>query len=60
MIGRNLIEICRFWRAWFKRRPDLGFIDEEAVGGLVCRHANTVTCELKLALMKRHLASKMV
>ena len=40
------------------------FIDEKAVGELVCRLVNTVTCELKLAppdrLSERRLASKMI
>ena len=43
------------------RWPDLGFIDRKAVGRLVCRHVNTMTCEIKLTLADRlSLASKMI
>ena len=48
-MGGNSIEICRPKRAWSKRWPWLGFIDDKAVGGLVCRYVNTVTSKLKLA-----------
>ena len=54
-MGRNLIEIYPPWRAWSKRGPDLGFIDDKAVGRLVCRYANTMTCELKLVLLTEYL-----
>ena len=50
-MGRNLIEIFRPWRAWSKRLPDLVFIDDKAVGELVCRHTNT-SLELRKMMMK--------
>ena len=53
---RNLIEICRLLLGF-------GFIDEKSVDGAICRHANTVTCVLKMALadvlLARRLISKM-
>ena len=58
--GTKFDEDMRPWRARSKRWPDLGFIDHKAVGELVCWHANTVPCELKLALAERHLVSKMI
>ena len=45
---RNLMEICRSRRPRSKRWPDLEFIDDKVIGGLVYRHANAVPCELKL------------
>ena len=47
-MGRNLIKICHPWCVWSKRWHHLGFIDDKAVGGIVCRHAITLTCKLKL------------
>ena len=47
------------WLAWPKRGLEFGFIDGKAVGWLVCRHAHTLSRELKLALTDQKLASKL-
>ena len=59
-MGQNLIEICSLWCTWSNIRLYLGFIGDKAVRGLICRHENTLTYKLKLALAKQHLASKMI
>ena len=55
-------EICRpWWCIWSERWPDFEFIDDKAVGGLVCRHVNTVTWVLTPdRLAQRRFVSKMI
>ena len=50
-------EISLLWLFWSKKWPEPWFINDKLVRGFVCRHAGTVTCEIKLALSVCYLTS---